>query len=67
VLTALLQRFFQELYAVEWKDLRCVVSKPEEVGRAPHVRDSVHGPKKMGEAQPSLLPFRTAKSRFEEG
>ncbi len=30
----------------------------EEIGRVPHVRLSVHGPKKMGAALRSLLPFR---------
>jgi hypothetical protein len=37
---------------------------PEEIGRVPHVRLSVHGPKKTGAALRSLF-FSTRKSRFE--
>src|SRR6202012_2953201 len=33
------------------------VESSEEIGRVPHVRPGVHGPKKTGAAQQSLLTF----------
>jgi hypothetical protein len=42
------------LKPVPFKELVRLQERPEEIGRVPHVRPGVHGPKKIGAAEQSL-------------